>query len=239
MEPNSLMLDIGCGNGKYLSYRKDVVSFGCDHSVELINICGKRDLNCFVSDCLNISCSDDRFDYVICIAVLHHLSTKERRVRALNEILRILKPGGKALVTVWAKEQKYQTKDSIYLSRKKQTSTTTDEISKIHKYGQEFENKDVFVAWHYKAKSEKKEPKAKREKRKNKNELKEDKSIEVIPTQCEEVKKKNEEEGEVYLRFYHVFEDGELVNLFEDIKNVKIIDSFYEQGNWACTFTKI
>ena len=46
------------------------------------------------------------FDFAISIAVVHHLSTPERRVQAIESMLETLKPGGKALVYVWALEQK-------------------------------------------------------------------------------------------------------------------------------------
>jgi tRNA (uracil-5-)-methyltransferase TRM9 len=45
------------------------------------------------------------FDFAISIAVVHHLSTAERRAEAIQSILAHLKPGGKALVYVWALEQ--------------------------------------------------------------------------------------------------------------------------------------
>ena len=46
-----------------------------------------------------------RFDAVLCIAVLHHMTTPARRSEMLTELVRVLAPGGKALVTVWATEQ--------------------------------------------------------------------------------------------------------------------------------------
>ena len=47
----------------------------------------------------------DCFDAVLSIAVLHHVTTPGRRIQMLTELLRILKPGGRALVTVWATHQ--------------------------------------------------------------------------------------------------------------------------------------
>lgn len=38
--------------------------------------------------------------------MVHHLSTPERRTQAIQEILRMLRPGGTALIYVWALEQK-------------------------------------------------------------------------------------------------------------------------------------
>lgn len=49
-------------------------------------------------------------DAVISIAVLHHISSKERRMQLLTEMARIMKPGAKGLVTVWASQQENQKK---------------------------------------------------------------------------------------------------------------------------------
>ena len=42
---------------------------------------------------------------MLCIAVLHHISTVERRIAMLAELARVLRCGGRAIVTVWASEQ--------------------------------------------------------------------------------------------------------------------------------------
>ena len=39
------------------------------------------------------------------IAVLHHLSTEERRLAAMQEMVRLVKRGGCLLIVVWAREQ--------------------------------------------------------------------------------------------------------------------------------------
>jgi alkylated DNA repair protein alkB family protein 8 len=44
-------------------------------------------------------------DAVISIAVIHHFTTNARRMHAIKEILRVLKSGGRACVSVWAIEQ--------------------------------------------------------------------------------------------------------------------------------------
>lgn len=45
---------------------------------------------------------------------------QERRHQAVAEIVRILQPGGKALIYVWAMEQQCNNKQSKYISKKKQ-----------------------------------------------------------------------------------------------------------------------
>ena len=72
-----------------------------------------------IADTLSLPHPQRKFDFAICIAVIHHLSTQERRVEAIREILRKLRvPSmkkydsengsnlGQALLFVWALEQK-------------------------------------------------------------------------------------------------------------------------------------
>ena len=102
---NSTIGDIGCGNGKNMLYRKDCTNLGCDFSNNLVSICLKKNLNVISGDILNIPYKDNTFDYTICIAVIHHLSTTEKRKKAISELLRVTKPNGKILILVWALEQ--------------------------------------------------------------------------------------------------------------------------------------
>tara|TARA_B100000131_G_C17976419_1_gene556696 strand:+ start:271 stop:891 length:621 start_codon:yes stop_codon:yes gene_type:complete len=97
--------DIGCGNGKNMLYRKDCINIGCDFSENLVKICNDKNLNVITGDILNIPFSDNSFDYTICIAVIHHLSTPEKRKKAISELQRITKKDGKILILVWALEQ--------------------------------------------------------------------------------------------------------------------------------------
>lgn len=136
-KPGSVGLDIGCGNGKYLATNTDVFIIGSDRSSELVNIAAARhdhqegrntgqgtggddddDNNrrqtikergneVLICDGLQTPHPCGRFDFVICIAVLHHYSSPARRVAALTHILSLLaQDGGEALVYVWALEQK-------------------------------------------------------------------------------------------------------------------------------------
>ena len=75
---------------------------------------------------------DDTFDAVLSIAVIHHIATTERRVRALRELARILRVslqiylhiyistylhnistylqvGGRIIISVWSMEQRHRT----------------------------------------------------------------------------------------------------------------------------------
>ncbi|KAI0845757.1 S-adenosyl-L-methionine-dependent methyltransferase [Daldinia vernicosa] len=116
LPPGSVGLDVGCGNGKYLDVNRDIVIIGSDRSANLARIAqdlktkgtnGGADV-VGVADGLALPFGGGarRVDFAICIAVIHHLSTRERRVEALRALLDCVRPrSGKVMVYVWALEQ--------------------------------------------------------------------------------------------------------------------------------------
>ncbi|NXT01320.1 TRM9B methyltransferase, partial [Jacana jacana] len=118
-KPGSLVADIGCGTGKYLSVNSQVYNLGCDYCGPLVEIARKRDDEVLVCDNLNLPFRDQCFNAVISIGVIHHFSTKQRRIKAIKEMARVLIPGGQMMIYVWAMEQK----------------------------NRRFEKQDVFVPW--------------------------------------------------------------------------------------------
>lgn len=100
---DSFILDAGCGNGKNMKYmidREYKNVFGCDFTANFVSICKSKSLNVIEANILNLPYTDELFDYVLCIAVLHHLSTIENRLITLKELYRVTKIGGKILITV-------------------------------------------------------------------------------------------------------------------------------------------
>ena len=107
LEPGAIGLDVGCGNGKYLTVNRDIFIVGSDRSSNLVKIASQHEPHAtVVADTLALPHQAARFDFAISIAVVHHLSTPERRKEAIKMILECLKGGGKALIYVWALEQK-------------------------------------------------------------------------------------------------------------------------------------
>uniref|UniRef100_A0A146KP40 Alkylated DNA repair protein alkB 8 n=1 Tax=Lygus hesperus TaxID=30085 RepID=A0A146KP40_LYGHE len=78
---------------------------GCDASVGLLQQCHERSGECVAANVVQLPFAGNTFDAGICIAVLHHLATEERRREALCEILRTVRSGGRVFCTVWAREQ--------------------------------------------------------------------------------------------------------------------------------------
>ncbi|XP_040821862.1 probable tRNA methyltransferase 9B isoform X1 [Ochotona curzoniae] len=105
-QPGSLVADIGCGTGKYLKVNSQVHALGCDYCGPLVEIARNRGCEVMVCDNLNLPFRDQGFDAIISIGVIHHFSTKQRRIRAIKEMARVLVPGGRLMIYVWAMEQK-------------------------------------------------------------------------------------------------------------------------------------
>jgi ubiquinone/menaquinone biosynthesis C-methylase UbiE len=106
------LLNIGCGHGAdFLPFGDGFESVGLDFSRQMLAQATrygkkfKRQFGLAVGDASHLPFRDGVFNYVIAVAVLHHLRTAEERERAFKEIMRVLKPGGQAFITVWNRGQ--------------------------------------------------------------------------------------------------------------------------------------
>ena len=95
----------GCGTGKYLGLAPESFILGSDSCLKISEIAAKGGHNVVTCDNQNLPFKDNCFDAVISVGVIHHFASAKRRIKALEELYRILQPGGKMLVYVWAFEQ--------------------------------------------------------------------------------------------------------------------------------------
>lgn len=98
---NESVLEIACGNGKNLLYAKKYTPniYGTDISKEMVNICRKKGLNVRKEDVF-FPTENTKYDYVMCIAMIHHLKTKEERIIAISNVCKYAR--NKVIITVWA-----------------------------------------------------------------------------------------------------------------------------------------
>ncbi len=109
-----LLLDIACGNGRHLlpaakHYTKVI---GIDISKNFLKIIEEKlkkenikNTDLIHSDASNIPLRNNTIDIVLFIAALHNIKGRKNRIHVLNELKRIIKPDGKALISVWSRKQ--------------------------------------------------------------------------------------------------------------------------------------
>lgn len=103
--PKSYVLDVGCNGGTIalpLMMHKECYVKGIDIVPELVNKAISRGVFAEVGEAEDLSCfKDETFDAVICSEVLEHLYDPKIAIR---EAYRVLKKGGKYIVTFPAQE---------------------------------------------------------------------------------------------------------------------------------------
>ncbi|XP_078150275.1 tRNA (carboxymethyluridine(34)-5-O)-methyltransferase-like isoform X2 [Carex rostrata] len=260
IETGSIILDAGCGNGKYLGLNPDCFYIGCDISPSLIEICGNRGHEVLVADALNLPYRDNFGDAAISIAVLHHLSTEIRRRKAIEELVRVVKKGGLVLITVWAVEQEDESllakwtplftnyddewvdpdpstnptrnQSSVHLARIPETETVLRELEDENK----ILNGEVSSGIGEGSNSKQQEYFVPWHLPYHRAEVS---GASAVAVEHGFAKKDDKKGAVVYNRYYHVFAEGELQRLVSGMKNATIVDQFYDKSNWCIVLKKM
>jgi alkylated DNA repair protein alkB family protein 8 len=142
-------------------------------------------------------------DAAICIAVLHHLSTDARRCRCIEELTRIVRPGGLINIQAWAMEQEEG-------SRRK------------------FAAADVFVPFSAQPKYLGKKQASKDEEEPADIGM----SVAQMYSEAYDGAEFDEQKGLViFKRYCHLYRQGELEELVSRVKGVEVSENGYESGN--------
>lgn len=128
------------------------------------------------------------------------------------EIVRVLSDGGQALIYVWSKNQHHQDEESVYASKQANKDSTKSTIDPCNSVSNDFSFLPVY-------------------------DKTADFSQNDVLVPWVNVK---DQEKPVHHRYYHVFDQGELEELVSELQpSAKVIDSYYDQGNWVVKISKL
>jgi len=94
------ILDAGCGKGRNLKwfYQNDFTIYGIDAVDKNINtvkeIYPKQQEHFSVQHLDQLNFDDNKFDHIICSAVLHFAKSESHFIKMVSELVRVLKPNG-------------------------------------------------------------------------------------------------------------------------------------------------
>lgn len=142
LDINSINVEIGCGNGRNMFYRRELNILGvdfCENFVKMVNNNGGRAIVGKMQDDLF---EENSFDNLLCIAVFHHLDNNNDRLKTLNNFKKIVKKNGKILISLWAMEQ--EETSPVKFSKKEEMVPWTDRFSNqiYYRYYRIFEEND-------------------------------------------------------------------------------------------------
>lgn len=143
IEPNSIIFDAGCGNGKNM-YRKNCFNIGGDFCLGFLDIIKKNNHEGIQINVKHIPFANNSFDYTICIAVIHHIKQKSDQIKAIKELIRITRKKGKILISVWEKHGKYNHGDNFirWTLQNKYNKIQNNKI--LNRYYYMFEEKELY-----------------------------------------------------------------------------------------------
>jgi len=106
------LLNIGCAHGPdFLPFRQDFELSGVDFSAEMLKLAQRYSgkfgfgVSLSLADVRHLPYPDETFNWAISVATYHHIKGDGERLKALQELGRVLKPGGEAFITVWNRWQ--------------------------------------------------------------------------------------------------------------------------------------
>jgi len=106
------LLNVGCAHGPdFLPFKSDFELHGVDFSDEMLKFARKYagkfnfKVTLVAAEVRRLPYPDETFDWAISVATYHHIKGGEERLKTLQELRRILKPGGEAFITVWNRWQ--------------------------------------------------------------------------------------------------------------------------------------
>lgn len=264
----AVVADVGCGNGKYFSVRNDVAVLGSDRSAGLAAVAmratahqaagfGNAAADACIADGFHLPYKTGSMDAVLCIAVLHHISTPQRRLQMLCEVARLLQPGGQALVTVWSTKQEnpartiakwkpvrgaalhHAATESAFARANHDGGDKQRQHQAEVRPAQQAQGADFYVPWHV--------PFHRVSQHMTAQALTADgrEACHVAAGDC--VRQPGTSAGGavdrtkrtvMFQRYCHLYEDGELEALIDATPDVQLVSSMWDASNWVVVFER-
>ena len=104
------VLDLGCGSGRHFFKLKGKI-YAVDFSKEMLKLAEKHSLEeginveTIKTEMYKLPFKDNFFDSAMFIASLHCVESEKKRKKSLEELHRVLKKKGRAIITVWSRNQ--------------------------------------------------------------------------------------------------------------------------------------
>ena len=141
---NPKVLDVGCGTGinmKYLQRYRQVL--GVDVSMKALKFCKSRGINDLLQAQIeNLPFQEDRFDLICALDILEHV---EDDLKALCQLRRVCKKGGRLLITIPAFNFLWSGEDNV--SEHKRRYTRHEIVAKAEAAGLKIEKATYFNAF--------------------------------------------------------------------------------------------
>lgn len=269
----AVVADVGCGNGKYIGLRSDIAELASDPCEGLVRSAAQRmrsrpgaapgafrAADVVLADGMGLPYRQGSCDGVLCIAVLHHISSPGRRVRFLEQLRDVLCVGGRAIVTVWATQQENpertvrrwtQMQPGAVAAQSSGGGGDAGQAAELHAAPAEDaaasgvpggDGDNYFVPWHlpfHRAEAYAAAVRAREH---------------GAPAEAEAevrggaagggagpaVGEVNAAKGTImFKRYYHLFGQGEMEALVAQVAGVAALDCFYDASNWVIIFERV
>jgi len=100
-----VILDVGCGSGRNIIKNKKYICLDFSENMLKYAKNNSKKIMFIRADATDLPIKDNSFDNVLYVAILHVIKGKNERKNALKELRRIMKNNGRAIITVWNKDQ--------------------------------------------------------------------------------------------------------------------------------------
>uniref|UniRef100_A0A915DZC8 Methyltransferase type 11 domain-containing protein n=1 Tax=Ditylenchus dipsaci TaxID=166011 RepID=A0A915DZC8_9BILA len=105
LKTGSLVVDAGCGPLKYNAPGTFIIGFDTCSEALLGSQCHGQSRDVVLADALHLPFRENCADAIVCVSMLHHLSSESRRLKVLKNFSSLMSISAEMIVYVWAMEQ--------------------------------------------------------------------------------------------------------------------------------------